>query len=1853
MNKLQNKNRRKKQRVLLPVSTFAVDPMSLLYLDSAEEDTESSVDVGKRARCPQGSDSSSQQSRGESKSSTDSEDRQIESMVEKDSHPPCRQCYWRGRGSKDDRHFPGEASRAEVHKKSEVTRPFFWSQHHPKPSLDASVHRKGRETKTARAQHTLLHVVGNTTRPEPVASYSIDDLSDYRSCSVDSENSEVNNGRSSLGGSIRKPFWRRDPKEPTSTTQHKTQQQETETKFRIFGFNPMSLLSITSMNDDSSERSIDLDKRSRSSHVSNRDSQDSRGESPVSANIENKQKESNVETDLYPSRRQYFCRRHRATDERDPSEEGRAEILGRIELPKSASWSQQDPKPRLDGSALWKRHEKKPARARPSLLCVAGKKSTPSEPVASAHVECSCSFDSGDDEPRGAHASDSGLKRKPIWSSDSKEPTSTAEQDQQQKETEATFRTFSINPMSLFSDAWTNDDPDHSIDSDKSSRSSQGLNYDSRQSREGSITSTDDENRQGGSKIKKVSYPPRRRNFWRGRGGRNKMDLPSKENRTTIEEGGVDRSGSSRGCSINSEDNESNKARSIPSALERELFESRRDVSGRIPTTRTERHQKQQAESIFHTFATNSVSLLYGTSIDQESGTSVDPGWVSRSSQEGRLNSTGAKSRSTEIEVDKGSHKHERQYISRGSRGEKEVGSKPTFDVYRAPQQERERACIARPQSDDPYERTSGFVDSFDSKSNDGSSSKSSQIHESLSGRDAKIPSMTNEQVADEEMASSRHSLINPLSLLFGAAKDAVKSETSRSTKEADRQPRNAVASKGEALVINKFDKVLRIPTIVDNEPGEKRLESEQRKSRRNLFHHRHEKAQQAAPTENLEIGQHDWLRRSTCISETMEADSTKRGMEGRAGSLSQSGFSLPGSRSKMQHLKPRNDSLGSTNLKHKENSRDGSTKETDSCIGDERPFALATLSLLYDLNSKMRTTNNEDETSEEASARGFHIERAQKSVEESPVKPCDLAGHNALDVEKLVERKDKEGEQNSINTTLGSEAISETSTTAIGSSGRRGPANDSGTRLGREQKQKAKEFPLRSRSLFCGTSLREVETEGKMSGTGIKPSQIGGLESTKGSDRQLLRRERQPFSRRAIFKTQMTLGNTMTDQKPAREQMQGNGAEVHSLSVTNRWTTKEDDREPNWHDYHSLDSDDGSDVSEEGALSLSDCVQVSNTYGIEQKQHPNSVLRPGLFSNDTLSLIKNSSFAVEKDENGEKETESCGPFEKRLRRSESLKIKSRSSQCAEERTTRKSEDRKPSNRITSLLWGRIPQRNNGGSIEQASTKTVAHKGQQEHKQVEAASLAFEGSETDNKRPSRLWTETQPDQAALEQEEPKRKQSANAVLASGSEVFSKFLGYNNFKSRHKRHRQTHRNELRSQQQHAPGNGLNIDDALAASYEAHIKECNAMEEDYKKLSLKPKVEPSVMREGIVSSAGTRDCVGARVAREEDGFENFSEAIRKTSDDVEIMPQTLRHNDCDKLDVREPAHDYGDINSSTERSQSSVSSSEVDHSLDLTPRAFDALCLTECGASYTDQEDSERNEQLGSPSSTDCAREPSNISPKAQVGEAPDALQDDARSPKKFGKRVFSELDYPSLLLEDSEKGFLDPQLRTASAKLHDTGSASRLHSPLEGKQNSPNGPSSVETQRLRQQARLDPGTLKGLKEDQRKSLGTAGGNPYRELSQIEQASIYPKIRAVVDERAEVLGNSVSFDDSLPAHVQAQIDSERKPQALYEYEYETSHPMFVSYNSFGECPRSVLSLEAAPVPEVRGPGTRNVLVQVEVSHRQATRGTVARTPHISQSHTGINSVKNGLLDSTRLVVGRRYGASTKCTGSRCCR
>ena len=237
---------------------------------------------------------------------------------------------------------------------------------------------------------------------------------------------------------MRESFWSRDLEEPTPRTREEDQEDEPKTTVRTFAINPMSLVFATSVDEDS-RSSGDLDKISRSSQGSNGRTQKSQEDSMASTNDADKSVKGKVERDSHPSRRQYFCYGRGGKNNTSASKEDRAAINGRRGVSKPFPWYQDPPKLSLDDSVDRKGLESRPARARPSLFCVTGKRPARVESVASSQMsaisysECpSDSVDSEDDKSK-EHRSLRVLKRKLFRSREQ-----TAEQEQKE-ETEGAF----------------------------------------------------------------------------------------------------------------------------------------------------------------------------------------------------------------------------------------------------------------------------------------------------------------------------------------------------------------------------------------------------------------------------------------------------------------------------------------------------------------------------------------------------------------------------------------------------------------------------------------------------------------------------------------------------------------------------------------------------------------------------------------------------------------------------------------------------------------------------------------------------------------------------------------------------------------------------------------------------------------------------------------------------------------------------------------------------------------------------------------------------------------------------------------------------------------------------------------------------------------------------------------------------------------------------------------------------------------------------------------------------------------------------------------------------------------------
>lgn len=111
-----------------------------------------------------------------------------------------------------------------------------------------------------------------------------------------------------------------------------------------------------------------------------------------------------------------------------------------------------------------------------------------------------------------------------------------------------------------------------------------------------------------------------------------------------------------------------------------------------------------------------------------------------------------------------------------------------------------------------------------------------------------------------------------------------------------------------------------------------------------------------------------------------------------------------------------------------------------------------------------------------------------------------------------------------------------------------------------------------------------------------------------------------------------------------------------------------------------------------------------------------------------------------------------------------------------------------------------------------------------------------------------------------------------------------------------------------------------------------------------------------------------------------------------------------------------------------------------------------------------------------------------------------------------------------------------------------------------------------------------------------------GLPYKELSREELEEMFPKLRTVVDKKAEVIGTCNSFEEHIPAHLQTNLAIRGRPQSLYEYEYESGENLFVSYDTFGPDAQNLLKIRGEEVSQTFCQGTCSVLLQVEV--REAT-------------------------------------------------
>jgi hypothetical protein len=160
------------------------------------------------------------------------------------------------------------------------------------------------------------------------------------------------------------------------------------------------------------------------------------------------------------------------------------------------------------------------------------------------------------------------------------------------------------------------------------------------------------------------------------------------------------------------------------------------------------------------------------------------------------------------------------------------------------------------------------------------------------------------------------------------------------------------------------------------------------------------------------------------------------------------------------------------------------------------------------------------------------------------------------------------------------------------------------------------------------------------------------------------------------------------------------------------------------------------------------------------------------------------------------------------------------------------------------------------------------------------------------------------------------------------------------------------------------------------------------------------------------------------------------------------------------------------------------------------------------------------------------------------------------------------------------------------------------------------PIDIRTLRSLQSAKnLRPGrvvccSIKNLSKKQL-ALTMESGISFHELSPEDLAEIFPKLRTVIDNKAEVIGNCNTFEDDVPAHLQTTLIRRGKPQSLYEYEYESGHHMLVSYSSFGPNARSLVKV-ASPELEPRDAWTSSVLLQVEVRGVPAPKQS-APEPH----------------------------------------
>lgn len=107
-----------------------------------------------------------------------------------------------------------------------------------------------------------------------------------------------------------------------------------------------------------------------------------------------------------------------------------------------------------------------------------------------------------------------------------------------------------------------------------------------------------------------------------------------------------------------------------------------------------------------------------------------------------------------------------------------------------------------------------------------------------------------------------------------------------------------------------------------------------------------------------------------------------------------------------------------------------------------------------------------------------------------------------------------------------------------------------------------------------------------------------------------------------------------------------------------------------------------------------------------------------------------------------------------------------------------------------------------------------------------------------------------------------------------------------------------------------------------------------------------------------------------------------------------------------------------------------------------------------------------------------------------------------------------------------------------------------------------------------------------------------GIPIYQLSHDELIKTFPKLLAVTDNRAEVIGRSSEFQHSFPAHLQASLTIRGEPQSLYEYNYESEEHRFVSYKSFSPVSQALMCVEVGKLGRPPAIGTSDVLIQVEV-------------------------------------------------------